>query len=66
MKTTNLFRKILSAGLLLSLMIVVVMSCRKKDDTPQPDPIPLGPVQKDVFTDPKVKMMSDYEVSHNR
>lgn len=51
-------------------VLLIVVSCKKKEDTPTPTPtptpVPPWPEQKDVFTDPKHKIMSTYEVSNNR
>ncbi|MCX6277317.1 MAG: hypothetical protein NT004_04370 [Bacteroidetes bacterium] len=64
MKTKNLLRKILSAGLLLSLMIVVVMSCKKKDDEPIPPspPVPPSPpATPNAFVPRTLHFMTAYE-----
>ncbi|MEI6888717.1 MAG: hypothetical protein WCL03_05510 [Bacteroidota bacterium] len=48
------------------LLFLLVFSCKKKDDTPDPPaPIPT-PTQKDVFTNDKLAMMSDYEINNRK
>ena len=66
MKTKNLLRKMLSAGFLLSLIILVAISCKKKDDTPEPaNNKPIRTFPTDVFKTSPLKMMSDYEISNH-
>ncbi len=63
MKTKNLLGKIVSAGFLISLIILVVISCKKKDDTPIPPspPVPPTPVVPDVFVPRALHLVTDYE-----
>ncbi|MCX6277322.1 MAG: hypothetical protein NT004_04395 [Bacteroidetes bacterium] len=71
MKTKRVLRKILSAGFLLALLIIVVMSCKKKDDTPDPTPPGPGPTPPpittpDVFANKPLQLMTDWEITHNQ
>ncbi len=53
-------------AMLMGLMIIVVMSCKKKDDTAEPSSdIPKREFPTDIFKSSPLKMMSDYEISNN-
>ena len=67
MKTRSLLRKILSVAFLLTLVFLVVTSCKKKSDvTTDPGNIPpTRTLPSDVFKSSPLKMMSDYEISNN-
>jgi hypothetical protein len=50
MKTKTLLRKIAPLAMLLALMIIVVMSCKKNEDVTPPDPIiPPTPLPANLF-----------------
>lgn len=58
---TKLFRKILAGCIFATMIIIAIIGCKKKDSTdPVPTPTP-EPVQKDVFTNPKLYLLSEYE-----
>ncbi len=67
MKTKNLFRKILPAALLLALMVIIAVSCKKKESvepvTPPVNP-PEAPV--DIFSNKPPDMMTQYEIARDR
>ena len=66
MKTKKSVSKFASSGMLLILVLLFVMSCKKTDDTPEPTPPPPTPGQKAVFTDNILRLKSDYEVRNYR
>lgn len=64
MKTKKLLRKIVSAGLLLTLIVFVVMACKKKEDDPVPTPTPTPPsppATPNAFVPRTLHFMTDYE-----
>ena len=67
MKTKNLFRKILPAALLLALMVIVAVSCKKKDtEEPVVPPQPTTPVIPDAFDNKPLKILSQFEIEHGK
>ncbi|MEI6172367.1 MAG: hypothetical protein WCR01_01345 [Bacteroidota bacterium] len=65
MKTKKLVFKFATAGMLLILVLLFIVSCKKKDDTPEPPSPTPTPTQKDVFTDEKLNLMSDFEINNH-
>ena len=72
MKTKSTINGIvtLALGVVLTIMLVFTISCKKKDSTPDPTPTPPGPVptplaNPDVFQRKPLKMMSDYEIANS-
>ncbi len=68
MKTSNLLRKIVASGFLVLLMMLVVLSCKKKDDTPipEPTPTPKPTVPVNIFHSGFHKMMTDDEIIYKK
>jgi len=69
MKTIKLLNKIIPMALMLTLIVMVVMSCKKKDSTPDPtptpNPVPTPLATPNVFQSKTLHIMSDYELSQN-
>ncbi|MCX6277313.1 MAG: hypothetical protein NT004_04350 [Bacteroidetes bacterium] len=66
MKTKMLLKKITPFVLLMALMVIVAISCKKKDDEPAPPspPVPPSPVVPDVFVPSALHLVTDYEKTH--
>lgn len=66
MKSKKQLLRIVSKGVTIVLLIVIAFSCKKKDDIPMP-PVPAPtPTQKNVFTDEKLNLMSDFEIGNHK
>lgn len=67
MKSKFTFFKFMSFALLLTLIVIVVVSCRKKDT--EYNPVPPGPTPPpatpDVFSNKPLHLLSDYEISNH-
>ncbi|MCK9424294.1 MAG: hypothetical protein M0Q38_17040 [Bacteroidales bacterium] len=67
MKSKFTFFKFISFALLLALIVIVVVSCRKKDT--EYNPVPPGPTPPpatpDAFSNRPLNMLSEYEKSHH-
>lgn len=67
MKSNQILKKIIQAMMLLSLLMIVVFSCRKDITDPDPDPTePWNPgttIPPDVFLNKSLSIMSDYELT---
>lgn len=63
MKTKMLLKKIAPFVLLMALMVIVAISCKKKDSEPVPPtpPVPPSPVVPDVFVPKTLHLVTDYE-----
>ena len=67
MSTANPFRKLLRLSLLMAIMLIVVASCRKEDVPYTPvNPGPVLPAAPPAFSDPKLKLMTDDEITNNK
>jgi len=67
MKSKVTFFKLMSFAMMLTLIVLVIVACKKKDanDTPvPPGPTPL-PAAPTVFTNRPLHMMSDDEIANN-